>query len=454
VTRAACAALAAAGGLAVVPAHAAKAPIAVTRVQVSAKEFWYALSRRTVSPGLAIVELANFGEDPHDPRIRRLGGARTYRSPIVQPGAYFDLELTLLPGRYKLWCSVADHERLAKEIPKVAKKHGVKATFIAYEPPCVSDPEDPFIKPMVEIVERVTGSAHETSRSYAVSEARLFVPYGIPTIVINPDGGGIHTDDEWLSRSSFSQFCQVLEAYVRRMAPQKPTPMSRSKQEVTSLAKRLNGSNKDAHVWYATYGTGLSKENFMQQIDGGSHEGSSRVFPGCNDKTPPLHDAFLSLPYAMYFAGHSPAWGGSSYINILPEPSQSAHTIARAYLITVKQFEEIVAHHNDRAAVQALPLKEAMQYGHATIGDGSGHYDELVFCGNKDGLPIFTVTAVKPELPYTPPNPLYTRMVCKGLSENAEFDRREAIEYMLAAPGIAGHYKKQDLAKFFKEFSS
>jgi succinyl-diaminopimelate desuccinylase len=349
--------------------------------------------------------------------------------------------------------SVADHERLAKEIPAVAKKHGVKATFISYEPPCVSDPENPFIKPMVEIVEQVTGSSHDTSKSYAVSEARLFVPYGIPTIVINPEGGGIHTDAEWLSRASFTQFCQVLETYVRRMATQKPATLSNNQQEIASLAKRLNYTNKGAYVWYATYGTGLSKENFVQQIDGGRHEGSSRTFPGCSDKTPPLRDAFLSLPYAMYFAGHSPAWGGSSYINIQPEPIHSAHTIARAYLITTEQFEEIVAHHNDRAVGQALPLKEAMLHGHATVGDGSGHYDELVFCGIKDGLPIFTVTAVKPELPYTPPTPLYTRMVCRGLSEDTDFDRRTAIEYMLAAPGIAGHYKEQDLAKFFKEFT-
>ena len=98
-------------GLAAVPAHAAP-PIKITRVQVSGKEFWYALSRRTVVAGPAIVEFVNFGEDPHDMRIRRVGGTRTYKTPIVQPGAYFDVELKLVPGRYELWCSVANHEAL------------------------------------------------------------------------------------------------------------------------------------------------------------------------------------------------------------------------------------------------------------------------------------------------------------------------------------------------------
>jgi len=108
---AAVAVVAAVAGLATAPVRAAP-PIKVTRVQVSGKEFWYGLSRRTVAQGPAIVQFVNFGEDPHDMRIRRVGGTRTYRTPLVQPGEYFDLELKLQPGRYKLWCSVANHEQL------------------------------------------------------------------------------------------------------------------------------------------------------------------------------------------------------------------------------------------------------------------------------------------------------------------------------------------------------
>src|SRR5262249_30522878 len=100
-----------------------QAAVAPSRVQVSAKEFWFALSRRTVVEGPAIVELVNFGDDPHDMRIRRVGGGRTYKTPLVQPGAYHDVELKLVPGRYKLWCSIADHEaRGMKAFLTVKKK--------------------------------------------------------------------------------------------------------------------------------------------------------------------------------------------------------------------------------------------------------------------------------------------------------------------------------------------
>ena len=83
-----------------------------SRVQVSAKEFYFVLSRTKLRSGPAIVELVNLGEDPHDLRLQRVGGARVYRTPLVQPGDYFDLGVTLVPGRYRLWCSIANHREL------------------------------------------------------------------------------------------------------------------------------------------------------------------------------------------------------------------------------------------------------------------------------------------------------------------------------------------------------
>ena len=94
--------------LATVALAAAPAP---ARVQVSADEFRYALSRQSIAAGPAIVELVNYGEDVHDLRLRRVGGTRTYRIGRVRPGGIDELEARLLPGRFTLWCAVADHRR-------------------------------------------------------------------------------------------------------------------------------------------------------------------------------------------------------------------------------------------------------------------------------------------------------------------------------------------------------
>jgi hypothetical protein len=106
------AAAAAIAALAILAAPAAALAPAPARVQVSAKEFFYSLSRHKVVAGPAIVELVNFGEDPHDLRLQRIGGGRIWKTPLVYPGDYYDLEATLVPGRYRLWCAVANHREL------------------------------------------------------------------------------------------------------------------------------------------------------------------------------------------------------------------------------------------------------------------------------------------------------------------------------------------------------
>jgi hypothetical protein len=82
------------------------------RLGVSASEFHLVLSRASVKAGRVIVQLQNEGEDVHDLRLRRVGGKRTYRFPVTSPGGRSTVTLRLLPGRYRLWCSLANHAQL------------------------------------------------------------------------------------------------------------------------------------------------------------------------------------------------------------------------------------------------------------------------------------------------------------------------------------------------------
>jgi hypothetical protein len=92
------------------------------RVQVVAQEFHYSLSRSTVRAGHVIVELVNRGQDTHDLDLRRVGGTHVFRFPSMQPGQIVDRELKLVPGRYVLWCAVADHrERGMRAVLRVVR---------------------------------------------------------------------------------------------------------------------------------------------------------------------------------------------------------------------------------------------------------------------------------------------------------------------------------------------
>jgi hypothetical protein len=94
---------------AVIAAAATPAAAAPARLGVTATEFRFALSRTTLRRGAVLVELGNFGQDVHDLRLRRIGGTRTYGLPETKPGERHELAVRLRPGRYRLWCSVANH---------------------------------------------------------------------------------------------------------------------------------------------------------------------------------------------------------------------------------------------------------------------------------------------------------------------------------------------------------
>jgi len=79
------------------------------RVQVTALEFEYRLSRLRVPEGKLLVELSNFGQDEHDLALRRIGGTRVFALPKTLPGERRTAMLRLGAGRYRLWCRLGDH---------------------------------------------------------------------------------------------------------------------------------------------------------------------------------------------------------------------------------------------------------------------------------------------------------------------------------------------------------
>jgi plastocyanin len=95
---------------------------APSRVQVVAKEYSFGLSRSVVRSGPAVIELANFGQDPHDLRLQRAGARHIAGLGVVAPGSRAELSLNLPPGRYSLWCSVANHRALGMRATLVVKR--------------------------------------------------------------------------------------------------------------------------------------------------------------------------------------------------------------------------------------------------------------------------------------------------------------------------------------------
>jgi plastocyanin len=100
----------------------ALAMAAPARVQVSATEFNFGLSRHSIKAGRALIELANYGEDPHNLRLRRVGGKKIWGTRVVEPEGTATLSAKLPAGRYKLWCSIANHRALGMDATLTVKR--------------------------------------------------------------------------------------------------------------------------------------------------------------------------------------------------------------------------------------------------------------------------------------------------------------------------------------------
>jgi plastocyanin len=97
---------------------------AAAHVQIVARDFSYSLSRVQLRSGATVVELMNLGQDAHDLRLQRVGARHIAGTPVVSSGDRAELSVRLAPGRYQVWCSVADHRARGMAATLVVKRRG------------------------------------------------------------------------------------------------------------------------------------------------------------------------------------------------------------------------------------------------------------------------------------------------------------------------------------------
>ncbi len=183
-------------------------------------------------------------------------------------------------------------------------------------------------------------------------------------------------------------------------------------------------------VWYVGYGSNMSAARLAVYLEGGVPPGGSRHNPGARDASPPRHDVPVDLPGALYFAGHSPQWGGG--VAFYDHEAQGP-TAARAYLVTAEQFADVAAQEMRRLPMDGDPLEEIVIGGidggvhHA----GPGHYETLIEVGRLDGAPMLLFTAPHgiDHVEHTQPTADYLEMLAMGLRESRAWGDEELAEY-------------------------
>lgn len=199
------------------------------------------------------------------------------------------------------------------------------------------------------------------------------------------------------------------------------------------------GCSMPIDLWYAGYGSNLSRRRFEHYLAGGTPRGGRRAYPGASDRTPPGADRPFHLPYRLRFGGASRTWtGGMAFVDV----ARAGRTLARLYGISAAQFADVHAQENGGDAFPAD--LHALEPGQC-VRAGGGNYPMIVCCGAIGATPVLTFTAEPLPRPAAPA-PAYLRTIATGLAEAHRLLAPAIVDYLRTAPTVRASYPSDDLA--------
>lgn len=190
-------------------------------------------------------------------------------------------------------------------------------------------------------------------------------------------------------------------------------------------------------VWYVAYGSNLAYDRFRCYLAGGRPVGGARTYPGCRDPRDPVRVESVDVPGGLVFSGESQVWGGGSAFF---DDTAEGRVAGRGYLISTEQFGDVAAQEMRRLPggqfarqlIAVLPEVDAVH----TIGPG--RYETVARLGERDGVPMFTVThGEAASLDPAAPSATYLGWIAAGLREARGWDERQIAMYLSRARGVS-----------------
>ena len=150
------------------------------------------------------------------------------------------------------------------------------------------------------------------------------------------------------------------------------------------------GMKDEAEVWYACYGSNLSKDRFRCYIKGGKCKQNGVTYSGCSDKSEWTDEAVSVFDGELYFGNKSGSWDDKGVA--FYDPDVTGVTYMRMYKIKYAQFREL----------------QRME------GASPNWYGRIVCLGIKDNIPIYTLTS-ETRRPPNSPSKVYLRLLTDAM---------------------------------------
>ncbi|WP_299519344.1 histone deacetylase [uncultured Serinicoccus sp.] len=195
-------------------------------------------------------------------------------------------------------------------------------------------------------------------------------------------------------------------------------------------------------VWYAAYGSNLSRHRFLTYLQGGTAAGARRTQTGARDPQPPTGDRPVHLPGRLHFGWESVTWGGGIAFYVPGEDPRGV--AARAYLLTAEQFVDVAAQEMHREPRGRLDLSRVLAEGYDVAGPG--RYETIHRVGTIEDLPVLTFTAEDVDaLGSLAPTAPYLRTIAEGLRESHGMGEEAVVDYLRSSPAVREAWSRPDL---------
>ncbi len=206
------------------------------------------------------------------------------------------------------------------------------------------------------------------------------------------------------------------------------------------------------YVWYASYGSNLYRDRFYLYVQGGNAGYVNKTYSGCSNKSLPVKEGILKIPYELYFSQKAEKWQNKAVAFIKSTVDSRNETICKIYLITKEQFLEINQQENSQHAdfkTSNIDLDTTRMQGFSLAGDENNYqwYGRIMYIGEREGFPMYTFTAKwdDNDIDYSAPCNNYLTVIIKGLKDCSCFNENQIYEYLNGTAGIKNNFSEQML---------
>ena len=165
------------------------------------------------------------------------------------------------------------------------------------------------------------------------------------------------------------------------------------------------GTKASDEIWYAAYGSNISRERFACYIQGGTCHQNGKHYTGCKNRELWKEDRPMLAGGRMYFGNASGSWDGGGVAFYLPDGQGLTHM--HLYRITYGQLKDI-------------QMQEGMS---------PNWYGKTVFVGIVEGRPVYTFTSETPRI-QNKPSPAYLDLIRTALVRENGLQEDDAQEYL------------------------